>query len=150
MIAATLSVFTTPWNLFSNPEVIHYTIDILACAIGPLYGILLVDYYVIKKEQIVVEDLYSMSPNGRYWYQGGVNLKAVYGADSGVSDRVYFYHGASLQRRPRFLAFYWRRPCRFFLFLACQKHRFGGCSRTNDLSQCTKSVTWCTNASSRL
>ena len=78
MIAATLSVFTTPWNLFSNPAVIHYTIDILACAIGPLYGILLVDYYVIKKEQIVVEDLYSMSPNGRYWYQGGVNLKAVY------------------------------------------------------------------------
>ena len=57
---------------------IHYTIDILACAIGPLYGILLVDYYVIKKEQIVVEDLYRMSPNGRYWYQGGVNLKAVY------------------------------------------------------------------------
>jgi nucleobase:cation symporter-1, NCS1 family len=39
---------------------------------------LLVDYYVIKKEQIVVEDLYSMSPTGRYWYQGGVNLKAVY------------------------------------------------------------------------
>jgi nucleobase:cation symporter-1, NCS1 family len=78
MIAATLSVFTTPWNLFSNPAVIHYTIDILACAIGPLYGILLVDYYVIKNEQIVVEDLYSMSPNGRYWYQGGVNLKAVY------------------------------------------------------------------------
>ncbi len=26
----------------------------------------------------MVEDLYSMSPNGRYWYQGGVNLKAVY------------------------------------------------------------------------
>ena len=78
IIAATLSVFTTPWNLFSNPAVIHYTIDILACAIGPLYGILLVDYYVIKKEQIVVEYLYSMSPNGRYWYQGGVNLKAVY------------------------------------------------------------------------
>jgi nucleobase:cation symporter-1, NCS1 family len=78
MIAATLSVFTTPWNLFSNPAVIHYTIDVLACAIGPLYGILLVDYYVIKKEQIVVEDLYSMAPTGRYWYQGGVNLKAVY------------------------------------------------------------------------
>ena len=33
---------------------------------------------MIKKEQIVVEDLYTMSPNGRYWYQGGVNLKAVY------------------------------------------------------------------------
>lgn len=78
MIAATLSIFTTPWNLFNNPAVIHYTIDLLACAIGPLYGILLVDYYLIKKERIVVEDLYSMSTGGRYWYQGGVNLKAVF------------------------------------------------------------------------
>jgi cytosine/uracil/thiamine/allantoin permease len=33
---------------------------------------------VIKKQQILVEDLYSMSPSGRYWYQGGVHLKAVY------------------------------------------------------------------------
>lgn len=77
MIAAVGSVFVTPWNLFKNPEMIHYTIDMLACAIGPLYGILLVDYYLVKRRSVTVADFYTMSPEGRYWYTNGVNLKAV-------------------------------------------------------------------------
>jgi nucleobase:cation symporter-1, NCS1 family len=51
MIAAVASVFITPWNLFNNPAMIHNTLDILACAIGPLYGILLIDYYRLKKQK---------------------------------------------------------------------------------------------------
>lgn len=78
MLAAIGSIFVTPWNLFKNPEMIHYTIEMLACAIGPLYGILLVDYYLVKKRSVTVPDLYTMSPQGRYWYQNGVILKAVY------------------------------------------------------------------------
>jgi NCS1 family nucleobase:cation symporter-1 len=78
MIAAVASVFITPWNLFNNPAVIHNTLDVLACAIGPLYGILLVDYYRLKKQKMVLEDLYTMSPSGAYWYSHGFNLSAVY------------------------------------------------------------------------
>jgi len=77
MIAATASIFITPWNLFGNPQVIHYTLDVLGGFIGPLYGILLVDYYLIKRRQVDVADLYSMSPHGRYWYRNGVNRNAV-------------------------------------------------------------------------
>ena len=77
MIAAVLSVFITPWNLFNNPEVIHYTLDILAACIGPLFGILLVDYYLIKHRQIDVEALFTDGPAGRYWYSNGVNWVAV-------------------------------------------------------------------------
>jgi cytosine/uracil/thiamine/allantoin permease len=62
-----------------------------ACAIGPLYGILLVDYYVIKKEQI---DLYSMSPNGRTGTGRGESESGKC-ANFGVYDRLYFYHGTS-------------------------------------------------------
>lgn len=57
MIAATASIFITPWNLFGNPEVIHYTLDVLGGFIGPLYGILLSDYYLVKQRQVKVEDL---------------------------------------------------------------------------------------------
>ncbi len=39
MIAAVASIFITPWNLFNNPLMIHYTLDILAAFIGPLFGI---------------------------------------------------------------------------------------------------------------
>ncbi|UIN20993.1 NCS1 family nucleobase:cation symporter-1 [Herbaspirillum frisingense] len=77
MIAATASIFITPWNLFGNPEVIHYTLDVLGGFIGPLYGILLADYYLVKQRQVKVEDLYTMRPEGRYWYTNGINRDAV-------------------------------------------------------------------------
>jgi NCS1 family nucleobase:cation symporter-1 len=77
MIAAVASIFITPWNLFNRPDVIHYTLDILGSFIGPLYGILIVDFYLIKRQQIARDELFSMSPNGRYWYANGVNRAAV-------------------------------------------------------------------------
>jgi NCS1 family nucleobase:cation symporter-1 len=77
MIAAVGSIFITPWNIYNNPDVIHYTLDILGSFIGPLFGILITDYYLIKKQRIDVDALYSMEKTGRYWYRGGVNPKAV-------------------------------------------------------------------------
>jgi NCS1 family nucleobase:cation symporter-1 len=77
MIAAVASVFITPWNLFNRPEVIHYTLDILGSFIGPLYGVLIVDFYIVKRERIDVDAMFTMSPAGRYWYDSGVNRNAV-------------------------------------------------------------------------
>src|SRR6476620_11636534 len=77
MIAAVGSVFLTPWNLYNNPEVIHYTLDVLGSFIGPLFGILIADYYIVRKQRIDVDALYTMSPKGEYWYSGGYNPKAI-------------------------------------------------------------------------
>jgi NCS1 family nucleobase:cation symporter-1 len=77
-IAAFGSVLLTPWNLFNNPEVIHYTVDVLGAMIGPLYGIIIVDYFLIKKRQIDIDSLYTESKQGKYWYENGVNKKSLY------------------------------------------------------------------------
>lgn len=77
-IAAFGSVLLTPWNLFNNPEMIHYTVDVLAAMIGPLYGIIIVDYFFIKKGKIDIDSLYTESPDGVYWYENGINKKSVY------------------------------------------------------------------------
>jgi NCS1 family nucleobase:cation symporter-1 len=77
MIAAVGSVLITPWNLYNNPEVIHYTLETLGAFIGPLFGVLIADYYLIKKQRIVVDDLFTMSKAGTYWYTSGYNPKAV-------------------------------------------------------------------------
>ncbi|MBD0860983.1 NCS1 family nucleobase:cation symporter-1 [Gordonia sp. zg691] len=77
MIAAVGSVLITPWNLFNNPTAIHYTMDTLGAVIGPLFGILIADFYLIKKQQIVVDDLFTMKPEGTYWYRNGWNPVAV-------------------------------------------------------------------------
>lgn len=77
MLATVASVLITPWNLFNNPVVIHYTLDILGSFIGPLYGVLMVDFYLIKNQKVVVDELYTLSKEGRYWYRHGVNYAAI-------------------------------------------------------------------------
>lgn len=77
MIAAVGSVLLTPWNLFQSPELIHYTLDVLGACIGPLFGILLADFYLVKRSQISVDDLFNDTPQGKYWYRGGFNPKAI-------------------------------------------------------------------------
>jgi nucleobase:cation symporter-1, NCS1 family len=77
MIAAVGSVLITPWNLYNNPEVIHYTLETLGAFIGPLFGVLLADYYLVHKQKVVIDDLFTMSKTGNYWYSKGYNPAAV-------------------------------------------------------------------------
>ena len=84
MIAAVGSVLITPWNLYNNPDVIHYTLETLGAAIGPLFGVLIADYYLIRKQQVVVDDLFTMAPEGRYWYRRGYHPPAVIATIAGA------------------------------------------------------------------
>ena len=77
MIAAVGSILITPWNLYNNPDAIHYTLDTLGAVIGPLFGILIADFYLIKKQKIEVDDLFTMNENSMYYFRGGVNPVAV-------------------------------------------------------------------------
>ena len=56
---------------------LHYTFEILGAFIGALFGVLIADYYLVKKQRIVKDDLFTMSKTGTYWYKGGYNAKAV-------------------------------------------------------------------------
>ena len=53
-------------------------IDTIGAFFGPLFGIMIVDYYLIKKQSYNPKDLFSSDPNGRYFYSKGWNLKALY------------------------------------------------------------------------
>jgi NCS1 family nucleobase:cation symporter-1 len=78
MIAAVGSVILTPWNWYDNAHAIQYTLGVLGALIGPLFGVLIADYYRIRKEHVVVDDLFTMSDTGRYWYKGGYNPDAIW------------------------------------------------------------------------
>jgi NCS1 family nucleobase:cation symporter-1 len=77
MIAAVGSVLITPWNLYNNPEVIHYTLEVLGAFIGPLFGVLIGHYYLIHKQKVIIDDLFTLSEDGTYWYVKGYNPAAV-------------------------------------------------------------------------
>jgi NCS1 family nucleobase:cation symporter-1 len=77
MIAAVGSVLITPWNLYNSPDVIHYTLETLGAFIGPLFGVLIAGYYLIARQKVSVDDLFTLSPAGKYWYRKGYNPRAI-------------------------------------------------------------------------
>ena len=77
MISATIAVLILPWNLYNSPLVIVYFLSGLGALLGPLYGVIMVDYWLLRKGQIDVPALYSEDPRGAYFYSRGVNMRAV-------------------------------------------------------------------------
>ena len=57
-VAAVAVGHLSPVESVNSPGVIQDALDMPA-VIGPLFGILLVDFYLVRKQHIVVEDLYS-------------------------------------------------------------------------------------------
>jgi nucleobase:cation symporter-1, NCS1 family len=78
MIAAVGSVLLTPWNWYGNDQAILYTLGVLGALIGPLFGTLIAGYYVVAKQRIAVDDMYTKDPAARYWYVKGFNPNAVW------------------------------------------------------------------------
>tara|TARA_A100001011_G_scaffold396300_1_gene493777 strand:+ start:41 stop:1498 length:1458 start_codon:yes stop_codon:yes gene_type:complete len=53
-------------------------IDTFACFLGPLFGVMISDFYFIQKQKLNNKDIYSLENNGYYYYSGGWQIKAVY------------------------------------------------------------------------
>jgi nucleobase:cation symporter-1, NCS1 family len=85
MIAAVGSVLITPWNLYNNPEVIHYTLEVLGAFIGPLFGVLIAHYYVVSRQRVDVDAMFTMAEDGKYFYRNGYNPKAVIATVAGAA-----------------------------------------------------------------
>ena len=58
-------------------------IDTFGCFFGPLFGVIIVDYYVIKNENLSNKDLYSIENNSAYYYSGGWQIKSIYSLSIG-------------------------------------------------------------------
>jgi NCS1 family nucleobase:cation symporter-1 len=70
-----IALVITPWNLFNSPVVINLFLGGLGALLGPLFGIIMIDYYVLRRQHVLVRDLFR--ERGYYTYTGGWNQKAV-------------------------------------------------------------------------
>lgn len=77
LIAACLSVVFLPWHLYNSPESIATFVSALGAFLGPLFGVLVVDYWIIRKGNVDVHALYSARTDGEYYYWKGFNPRAI-------------------------------------------------------------------------
>jgi len=66
-----------PWIFVSSPQAITIFVSIFGAALGPMFGIMVADYYLVKHQQIILEDLYTLSPEGSLYFGGGWNRRAL-------------------------------------------------------------------------
>jgi NCS1 family nucleobase:cation symporter-1 len=65
-----------PWKLYSDAAAYIFTWLIgYSSLMGALGGILIADYWIIKKQQLDLKDLFSLE--GRYTYSNGINWRAI-------------------------------------------------------------------------
>ncbi len=78
ILSAVIGFVILPWNLYNSPVVIVYFLGGLGALLGPLFGVIMADYWLIRKARVNVPDLYTEEKSGTYFYKGGFNPKAIY------------------------------------------------------------------------
>jgi NCS1 family nucleobase:cation symporter-1 len=76
-VTGSIGLVITPWNLYANPLMIVFFLGVLGALLGPLFGVMMADYWLLRRGKVNVPELYSESPAGAYFYQKGVNPKAT-------------------------------------------------------------------------
>jgi NCS1 family nucleobase:cation symporter-1 len=77
LVSAVLGLVITPWNLYNSPVVVNYFLGGLGALLGPLFGVIMADYWLLRKSRVNVLDLYTDHARGEYHYRRGYNPRAV-------------------------------------------------------------------------
>ena len=76
LITAVIGILMMPWKLYSDAAAYIFTWLIgYSSLMGALGGILIADYWIVKKQNLDLKDLFSLE--GRYTYSNGYNWRAI-------------------------------------------------------------------------
>ena len=78
LITAVIAFFVGAlWLSFISKIGIVGFVNTIGAVIAPFFGILVIDYYLIKRQHIDMNDLFSAQPTGAYYYYKGWNIRAL-------------------------------------------------------------------------
>ena len=75
-----ISIFWLP--VLSQIGILSF-IDTIGSFFGPLFGLIICDYYLIKKGKIINKDIFSSKVESSYFYSNGWHYKAIYSVITG-------------------------------------------------------------------
>jgi NCS1 family nucleobase:cation symporter-1 len=76
LITAVIGILMMPWKLYSDASAYIFTWLLgYSSLMGALGGILIADYWIVKKQQLDLHDLFAVI--GRYTYSSGINWRAI-------------------------------------------------------------------------
>ena len=76
LITAVVGIMMMPWKLYSDAAAYIFTWLLrYSSLMGALGGILIADYWIVRRQQLAVDDLFRL--RGRYTYANGINPRAI-------------------------------------------------------------------------
>ena len=86
-ITGIIGLLILPWKLAEDPSGYIYTWLVgYSSLLGPIGGIMIADYYFIRKQQLAVDELYQHT--GRYGFKNGFNSVAIIALLCGILPNV--------------------------------------------------------------
>ena len=93
LITAAIGILMLPWRLYNDAAAYIFAWLIgYGALLGPIAGIMIVDYYVLRKRELNVVDLYRRG--GEYEYRNGVNWIAMLALALGIAPNLPGFLGA--------------------------------------------------------
>ncbi len=91
LITGVLGILAMPWKLLANAN--SYVFGWLvgySALLGPVAGVMITDYYLIRRRQLNLDDLYRRG--GSYEYSKGFNPKAIAALLAGIAIALFRIH----------------------------------------------------------
>ncbi|HAO46683.1 MAG TPA: NCS1 family nucleobase:cation symporter-1 [Ferruginibacter sp.] len=86
-ITGIIGILIFPWKLIADPNGYIFTwLIAYSSLLGPVGGIMIADYYFIRRQQLVVDELYRH--NGRYFFSNGFNNAAILALLVGIVPNI--------------------------------------------------------------
>jgi nucleobase:cation symporter-1, NCS1 family len=86
-ITGVVGALIMPWKLLADPHGYIFTWLVgYSSLLGPIGGILIVDYFLLRRQRLEPSELYSKE--GRYWFQRGFNRFAILALVEGILPNV--------------------------------------------------------------
>jgi NCS1 family nucleobase:cation symporter-1 len=87
LIMALIGVLMQPWRLVEDPSgYIFQWLVAYSALLGAVGGVLIADYFVVRRTQLDVPGLYQ--PEGPYWYTAGFHARAVVALLAGIAPCI--------------------------------------------------------------
>jgi nucleobase:cation symporter-1, NCS1 family len=78
VITALIGIAIFPWEIFERQGAYIFTWLVgYGSLLGAIGGVMIADYWLLRRQRLDITDLYSSDPAGRYWYTAGFNWRAI-------------------------------------------------------------------------
>ncbi|GMM37890.1 thiamine transporter [Saccharomycopsis crataegensis] len=75
ILTALLSWVVQPWDFYNTSSTFVTVMSSFSVFMSPIVGIIIADFWVIRKKHLKLTHLYSDEVNGKYWYWNGINYR---------------------------------------------------------------------------